>query len=229
MQAVSASVVFKSKHIRESFTEQKKTESFFRTIAGRTLALTSHQRNSWIADTAILSPNTSTIWSTTTATTTARNPSSASNAPTRALTSRCSTRIWNRTPTSISSDAWIARTRRSTVIVWRWGPISLNFWRKTQRNSFSQIQLHLKKYGHRRVPDGIEVANGNDGRRSKTPEGVVPLFNGFNSNPATSLAQQLSLPIVTSPNMASYASQMLLQHHQVRQIDVGGLTISDIF
>ncbi|PAV71605.1 hypothetical protein WR25_22169 isoform A [Diploscapter pachys] len=80
------------------------------------------------------------------------------------------------------------------------------------------LKLHLKKYGHRRVPDGIEVANGNDGRRSKTPEGVVPLFNGFNANPATSLAQQLSLPIVTSPNMASYASQMLLQHHQMSEM-----------
>ena len=80
------------------------------------------------------------------------------------------------------------------------------------------LKLHLKKYDHRRVPDGVEMG---DSPPSQLKPDALPFGLGqFTPTrvppPATTLAQTLALtaPIVTSQSL-NYASQMLLRQHQM--------------
>ncbi|ETN75220.1 zinc finger, C2H2 type [Necator americanus] len=80
--------------------------------------------------------------------------------------------------------------------------------------------LHLKKYDHRRVPDGMDI--GDTSPTQVKPEPLTPYPNfGLKldaPSPATTLAQTLGLaPIVTSQSL-NYASQMLLRQHQMEQM-----------
>lgn len=85
------------------------------------------------------------------------------------------------------------------------------------------LKLHLKKYDHRRVPDGVEMGD-SPPSQLKGPEGLSALsqfgLGQFTPTrpppPATTLAQTLALtaPIVTSQSL-NYASQMLLRQHQM--------------
>ncbi|KIH60967.1 zinc finger, C2H2 type [Ancylostoma duodenale] len=80
--------------------------------------------------------------------------------------------------------------------------------------------LHLKKYDHRRVPDGMDI--GDTSPTQVKPESLTPYPNfGLKldaPSPATTLAQTLGLaPIVTSQSL-NYASQMLLRQHQMEQM-----------
>ncbi|KAK6033859.1 zinc finger, C2H2 type [Cooperia oncophora] len=80
--------------------------------------------------------------------------------------------------------------------------------------------LHLKKYDHRRVPDGMEM--GDTSPTQSKPEPLTPYSNFAMKldapSPTTTLAQTLGLsPIVTSQSL-NYASQMLLRQHQMEQM-----------
>ncbi|PIO71403.1 zinc finger, C2H2 type [Teladorsagia circumcincta] len=80
--------------------------------------------------------------------------------------------------------------------------------------------LHLKKYDHRRVPDGMEM--GDTSPTQVKPEALPPYSNfGMKldaPSPTSTLAQTLGLsPIVTSQSL-NYASQMLLRQHQMEQM-----------
>ncbi|KAE9413408.1 hypothetical protein Angca_009355, partial [Angiostrongylus cantonensis] len=82
--------------------------------------------------------------------------------------------------------------------------------------------LHLKKYDHRRVPDGMEIGDTSPTQVKQEALASYPSF-GLNikldsPSPATTLAQTLGLtPIVTSQSL-NYASQMLLRQHQMEQM-----------
>ncbi|KHJ92673.1 zinc finger, C2H2 type [Oesophagostomum dentatum] len=80
--------------------------------------------------------------------------------------------------------------------------------------------LHLKKYDHRRVPDGMDIGDTSPSQVKPEPLTPYPSF-GLKleaPSPATTLAQTLGLsPIVTSQSL-NYASQMLLRQHQMEQM-----------
>ncbi|CAI4225539.1 unnamed protein product [Auanema sp. JU1783] len=84
------------------------------------------------------------------------------------------------------------------------------------------LKLHLRKYEHRRVPEGVEVGDPSPGSSSQAEStGTSSSYqvNQFqSSSPSTSLVQSLGLatPIVTSQSL-NYASQMLLRQHQMEQ------------
>lgn len=88
------------------------------------------------------------------------------------------------------------------------------------------LKLHLRKYEHRRVPDGMDMQQGSPPSSRPDPGnplGAFGLAAQFTQArpppPATTLAQTLALtaPIVTSQSL-NYASQMLLRQHQMEQM-----------